>query len=210
MKHIPPLIHNGAWFVLLGILALAAGCSVSQQSAAQIDLQRCRRENRKLKAQIEQMQSTITEQRRQIKTLTRLGDKRLENLFHIVGIKFGRFTGGVDLDGKAGDDGIRVYLRPIDRDGDVIKAAGEVKIQLFDLAASAGKRLLIAYAYDVKEAAKHWRAGGLTYHYRFDCRWKKPPAHDEITVRVEFTDYLTGKTFTAQKLCKVHLPPSSK
>ena len=26
--------------------------------------------------------------------------------------------------------------------------------------------------------------------------------------RATFTDYLTGKTFTAQKLCKIKLPPA--
>ena len=30
---------------------------------------------------------------------------------------------------------------------------------------------------------------------------------EEITIRVTFTDYLTGRTFTAQKLCKVKVPP---
>ena len=215
-KASPPFRQAGLPFrqasriVLLGFIAFVAGCNPPAQQSAQIDLQRCRRENLKLKAKIEQMQGTIANQQRQIETISRLGDKRLEKLFHIVAVELGRYTRGVDLDGKAGDDGIRVYLRPVDRDGDVIKTAGEVKIQLFDLAAPDGERLLGTYFFPVEQVRKHWRGGFLTYHYRFECRWKNPPAHDEITVRVEFIDYLTGKTFTAQKLCKVHLPPSGK
>ena len=50
-------------------------------------------------------------------------------------------------------------------------------------------------------------SGFMTNYYSFICPWKSsPPAHEEITVRVEFVDYLTGKSFTAQKTCKLQLP----
>ena len=34
----------------------------------------------------------------------------------------------------------------------------------------------------------------LGFHYILECPWKTIPRNGEITVRVEFTDYLTGKT----------------
>ncbi len=146
---------------------------------------------------------------KQIQTLQGLGEKRLGLLFCVTDIKLGKYTAGVDLDDRPGHDGVRVYLTPIDADGHAIKAAGAVKIQLFDLAAKTGENLVSACDFPVDKIAERWSAGFMTYHYRFECRWKTPPKHDEITVRVEFTDYLTGKTFTAQKVCKIRLPASS-
>ena len=35
----------------------------------------------------------------------------------------------------------------------------------------------------------------------------KPP---DVTVRVTFIDYLTGKTFTAQKVCRIDLPATTQ
>jgi len=42
------------------------------------------------------------------------------------------------------------------------------------------------------------------------CPWpppdRKPPEHRDLTIRVQFTDYLTGKTFLAETLCRIKLP----
>ena len=193
------------------VLAAAAGCRVNDQLVqADAQVRQYRQENAKLKTELESRQRVIAEQEKQIQTLQTLGQKRLELLFHVIGIKLGRYSGGVNLDGKEGDDGVRVYLSPVDRDGHAVKVAGEATVQLFDLAAKPEQNLLAEYNYPAQEIAKHWVAGFMTYHYRFDCPWRSgPPARAEITVRATFTDYLTGKQFTAQKVCTVKLPPKS-
>ena len=187
--------------------ALAAGC-VPQQQVEELatQLRNSRRENEKLKTDIQDMQTELLARQKQIRTLQGLGEKRLELLFCVTDVKLGKYTAGVDLDDKPGHDGIRVYLTPIDADGHPIKAAGAVKIQLFDLAAKTDDNLVAVHDFPVEKIAACWTGGFMTYHYRFDCRWKAPPKHDEITVRITFTDYLTGKTFTAQKVCKINLP----
>jgi hypothetical protein len=99
-----------------------------------------------------------------------------------------------------------VYLKPIDRDGHTLKAAGAVTVQLFDLSEGAARNLLERHDFSVAQAAGHW-SGFLASHYRFDCRWKAgPPTAKELTVRVTFTDYLTGRTFTAQKVVTIDPP----
>jgi len=148
----------------------------------------------------------LAEKQKQIDTLIKLGPDRLKKLFHVETIKLGRYTGGADFDGQAGDDGIKVFLRPIDSNGDTIKAAGSVTVQLYDLAQPADETLIGEYKWSVDEVAKAFSGGFMTYQFTFKCPWKPgPPKHKEITVRVEFTDYLTGKHFRAQKLCKVDL-----
>lgn len=201
-------LKAGTFFSAIIRLAPAAlllvGCIQPPTEDPAIQLRLCREENTKLKSDIRDRQMELLARQKQIQTLQGLGEKRMENLFHVTGITLGKYTAGVDLDDKPGQDGIRVYLTPIDRDGHAIKAAGAVKIQLFDLAAK--ENLVSEYDFPVEKISERWAAGFMTYHYRFDCPWPAPPEHDEITVRVEFTDYLTGKTFTAQKVCTVRLP----
>lgn len=199
----PPRMCLPCWLVLLAATAVA-GCNGIAPGGD--PLKELKQENARLKGDLQDLRTTLAEQKEQIETLQALGDKRLERLFHVTAITLGRYTAGVDLDDEAGDDGIRVYLVPRDRDGHTIKAAGAVRVQLFDLAADPKENLLGTFDFPVEDIGKLFASGFLTNHYKLDCRWKKPPANPDITVRVVFTDYLTGKTFTAQKVCKVDLP----
>jgi len=153
------------------------------------------------------LQAVVVDQQKQIRSLQALGKVRLDKLFHVEKIELGRYTGGIDTDGESGDDAVKVYLRPVDREGHTIKAAGDVKIRLFDLAADPRQSLIGEYEWTADQVAKQWSGSFMTYHFSFVCPWKKvPPLHTDVTVRVEFVDYLTGKHFTTQKLCKVKLP----
>ncbi|MHC4982314.1 MAG: hypothetical protein ACYTF6_03995 [Planctomycetota bacterium] len=199
---------------LITALATAGGaCEVVERSRFEELLKEHEQAKLKivgLEESLQKLQTTRAEQREQIRTLQGLGEKRLERLYHVTAIRLGRYTGGIDTDGKPGHEGIKVYLQPIDQHGSVIKAAGDVEIQLYDLAKPAEKNLIGKYTWPVDEAAKQWSSGFVTYHYGFVCPWKnEPPKHEEITVRVQFTDYLTGKTFAAQKLCKIKRPASA-
>lgn len=160
----------------------------------------------KLENDVAARDAIVNLQRKQIATLQKLGDKRLEKVFHVTAIKLDRLTGGADYDGKPGHDGVTVYLQPVDKQGHVIKAAGDIRIELFDLANPDGKRRIGEYRWDVDHAGKLWHGRFMTNHYTVKCPWRtKPPAHDEITVRVEFTDYLTGQVFRTQRLVKIRL-----
>ena len=201
---------------LTAVCALAAasltapGCAVPKEKydRTATQLTEAREALRKLQGDRDGLQAVVIDQQKQIRVLQRLGEGRMEKLFHVRRIALGRYTGGADLDGVEGDDGIKVYLRPIDQEGSVVKTAGEVRIGLFDLAADPQDNLIGEYEFTVEQVSKQWSGGFMAYHFSFECPWKlAPPARDEITVRVQFTDYLTGKVFTAQKLCKVKLPP---
>jgi len=203
--------HLSAICALAALLATGGGCVLvnkAEYEKLKSDRKLAVEETQKVKELNAGLQVELVAQRKQIDSLQALGGpERLKRLFHVRRIALGRYTGGVDLDGDEGDDGIKVYLRPIDADGSVIKAAGGVKIQLFDLAIEGKDNLIGRYEWTAEQISKQWSSGFMTYHFSFECPWKaSPPAHDEITVRVEFTDYLTGKVLTAQKLCKVNLP----
>jgi hypothetical protein len=82
-----------------------------------------------------------------------------------------------------------------------------VTIQLYDLAQPPDKTLIGEYKWTIEQVVKAFSSGFMAYHYTFTCPWRNgPPAHDQITVRVAFVDYLTGKTLLVQKHCKIDLP----
>ena len=70
--------------------------------------------------------------RRQATTVPTLPQERLEELFTVADVTFGRLT-GID-DGAAGKP-LKVYLTPVDGGGDTIKAVGDVTVEAFDLSA---------------------------------------------------------------------------
>lgn len=152
------------------------------------------------------LREQLAQRDRQIATLQALGEKRLGQLYTVKRIRLGMSTGGTDTDAKPGDDAIKVVIEPIDQHGSVIKTAGQVKVQVFDLAAPKAKNLLAESSHDPNTVTKHWVSGFMGGYFTFTCPLPAPPDHSELTVRAEFVEYLTGKTFTAQKVVKVDLP----
>ena len=205
--------HIPAAMLLIGLCLPLGGCPLvakDQLDRLQQDLEAERQESGRLEERNEGLQKEIIAQRKQIDSLLSLGPKRLETIFHVASIRIGRYTGGIDSDGKEGHDGIKVYLKPIDQDGSTLKAAGDVTIQLYDLSADPKENLIGQYEWKAADISKKWSSGFMTYHYSFLCEWKsRPPRHGDVTVRAEFVDYLTGRHFTAQTVCKVNLPPAA-
>lgn len=194
----------------LALAACIAGCiNGGDKSADLIQAVADRdREIDSLHRKIKSLDDALADRDRQIEQLQRLGAGRLEKLFVVTRIRLGRHTGGYGSD-PLRHEGIKVYLEPIDGDGSVVKAAGEVTIQLFDLTAGAGDTRLGAYEFALDDIGKYWYGGAFTNRYVFECPWgDRRPAQPEITVRAGFVDALTGKTFTAQTVCTVNLPPA--
>ncbi|HUS90816.1 MAG TPA: hypothetical protein VM695_03160 [Phycisphaerae bacterium] len=190
------------------VAALCGGCpSEVQPDPTLAELGKARNEIARLKAESQLLAGEIRDLRRTLANLRGIQDTRMEKLNAVQRIGLGSATGGVDLDGAPGDDGVKVVVNPVDQHGSVIKAAGTVTIQLFDLAADPNANLLAKAAYDVDETARHWASGFVAHYYSFTCRWGKPPAHEELTLRVTFLDYLSGKEHVAQDVVKVALPP---
>lgn len=148
---------------------------------------------------------------RQVGGLSDLGASRLQHLFTVHKIELARLTGGADYDGQPGDDGVTAYLRPLDAAGDVLKAAGEITIELIDTSAPGSPRSLGVYVHDdPDELADLWYGGFMTDHYTVKCPWDSGaglPSQREVTVKATFLDYLTGKTLTATEVVEVDLPP---
>lgn len=155
---------------------------------------------------IEDLNAQLAHQQEQIRTLQTLGEKRMEFLPRVDGVEIGQHTGGLDADKQPGHELVKVFVLPRDSDGSVIKAAGSVTLQLYDLALPEDQTLLVENTIDVEDLSKHWSSGFMTYHYSFELPLPQPLQHEELTLRVAFTDYLTGRTHSAQKTISVALP----
>lgn len=192
--------------VLTWLLAAALGCAESPELAL-------RREIDGLKATLKERDNKLAaaeaanrELNRQLSVARSISEDDLKRVFYPEKIEIDRLTGGFDNDGQPGDDGVVVYLRPIDRFGDVVKVPGDITIQLYDLAAPENRQFVGEYRVPVDRAGELWHGKLMTNHYTIKCPWpKSPPENSTITVRVVFVDYLTKRVVSAQSTCNVKL-----
>jgi hypothetical protein len=194
------------------IAALCGGCAEGEDAQFAAEAKKviqAESQTARLQRELADARDLLAQRDRQVAELLGLGGpERMKKLYLVQRIGLGASTAAVDLDNKPGDDGVKVYVEPIDQYGSVLKAPGSVTVQLYDLAAEAKDNLVGQLRYDVDQTAKCWSSGFLAYWYSFTCPWKAgPPKHGQITVRVEFVDYLTGKKFEAQTIVRAALPP---
>jgi len=196
---------------VLGMLAVgceATGGSDSRNLQKQVEAQK--QHITRLEEETIALKKAVDEQKEQIATLQNISGDRLSKLIVPEKIELDTLTGGYDDDKAAGDDGVVAYVRPIDADGHIIKAAGSLELDVFDLAAPAEQSLVGHAELDVDHTRKAWHGRLWTSHFTIKCPWKpparKPPEHRDLTVRVRFTDYITGKTFMTQTTCQIKLP----
>lgn len=202
-----------AVLLLLAVFSAAPGCTPRDDSrTVQLRDQRdaAQQRARQLTQRVETLSNRLREKDRQIETLQNLGGVDVQDLYTTRRIELGRYTGGIDTDGKPGHDAVRVFLNLFDRDESPLKRAGNVTVQLYDLAAETHRQLLAEFDYPADKAGQHFASGALAYHYRFDgpLPEDRPLQREKLTVRVTFTERLTGKTFDAQKVLTLQLPPA--
>lgn len=198
-------------FTVAPLLALLSLLTVGCENNAELDL---RRQVGALSDQaaekdrlISSQQSTIKDLNRQLQEARGLTDDDLTKIFYPEKIVIDDLSGGDDYDGKPGDDGVTVYLQPIDRDGDAVKVAGDIRIELYDLQNPSGQNMIGDYVFPLDQVSRLWYGKLSTYHYTLRCPWKSgPPAHNEVTVRATFVDYLTKRVISTQEVCKIDLP----
>lgn len=197
--------------VLAGIVLGAGfcGCAAPQKVDLRSENDRLRRDIANKDQQLVSQQSQIDELNRKLIDARAIRPDDLERIFYPQSIVIDSLSGGEDYDGNPGDDGVTIYLRPIDRDGDTIKVAGDVTIQLFDLAAPGGPAAVGSCSFTAGEIGKHWHGKFLTNHYTLKCPWAgPPPANPELTLRVTFSDFLTQRVLTAQSIVKFKPAPA--
>ena len=132
-----------------------------------------------------------------------LSPRQLDTLFTVHGVRLGRLTTLATRppDAPEGKAVLTVHVIPTDDDGNDLKAAGAIAVQAFDLKHDGHQ--LVDSRIDADATRKLWNGTGLRYEYVVPCPLDKPPAGTELTVRVTFTDALTGRAFDTQTVVTV-------
>jgi hypothetical protein len=185
-------------------LPFVTGCQSADKGPSLVEqVEQLTQEKARLQEQIEQCETQNRQLGKQVQTLSGLPeDVRLENLYSLKSVKISRYTGFYDKDKDGKDEKLIVYIRPIDEEGDEVKAGGTVDVQLWNLNKADNEALLGEWHVEPNELKKLWYATLVTINYRltFDIAEKVDNFEDIMTVKVTFTDYLTGKVFTAQRI----------
>ena len=189
-----------------------AGCEPSDGKKPSLTKQihLLEQEKTQLTHQIEQLESENEQLQKQIQILSSLPeDARSENVYELQRVKISRYTDLYDKDKDGKKEKLIVYIQPIDTDGDIIKATGTVNVQLWDLNRAEGQALLAQWRVEPEQLKKLWFATLLTINYRltFDIADKVDNFDEPLTVKVTFTDYLSGKVFKEQKVIKPRTSP---
>ncbi len=199
--------------LIAAMLAIAAigcipGCFDSEKTVQEAkqrhDLER---KVADLERELQTRDQTGRAQHAQIQTLQGIDPDRMKLIPHADRVEIDPLSGGYGGDARSGSEGVAVYLRTFDDEGDPVKAAGSVELQVLDLAAPPDRQLLAECKLDGAALRKTWYSKFMTGHYTLKCPWKNgPPQHSALTIRVRFTDLLTGRVFDLVKQVNVKLP----
>ena len=165
-----------------------------------------RKKNQELQEQIKQLANQRDADLHRIQgfeshatTVPVLAEDRLDKLFTVQSFKIGRLTNG-------DAQNMKVYVVPLDANGDELKATGTWEIDAFDLADQERPRVG-HWQFTTEDCKKNW-VGFLLRNYVIACPWQHPPKAQQLTIRVTFRDELTQRVFPAQEfVAKVDLTP---
>ncbi len=189
---------------------LLAGCYSPRDADLRREISTLREQLRAREHELATQKASLDELTSRLAIVRGISADDLKKIYYPERLVIDKISGGGSYNKEPGDDGVTVHLRPIDRDGDVIKVAGDIRIQLYDLAAPASETFIGEYFVPADQVGPLWHGQFLAGHFTIKCPWPKaPPKHSEITIRATFVDYFTQRVVTAQATCKVQLPASA-
>jgi hypothetical protein len=189
------------------MMYFVAGCqnSTTPKNPLAEQVEKLSQDKRELTRHIEHIESRNKDLEKQVKALHGITDDvKLKELYDLQSIRITKYTNLFDKDKDGKKETLIVYIQPVDQDGDIIKAAGDVHVQLLDLDKDKEPVLLGKWHITPNRLRKLWFNALLKSHYRmtFDVSEKVETFEEPLTVTVTFTDYLTGKVFEEQRLIK--------
>jgi hypothetical protein len=187
------------------LLVLLAGCGVGSErkDPSELKVEALEREKAKIAAQAEQCQVENAQLQEQLNAMAALPKDSHENLYKLIDVKISRYTGFYDQDQDGKREKLFVYLQPIDANGDIVKAAGMVSVELWNLDNPADQALIGQWQVPPAELYKLWVSGFVSnYRLPLDVAVTPELLARPLTVKIAFTDYLTGEVFRNQQIVK--------
>jgi len=199
-----------AAIILIGGLtaALLGGCGIgsARKRPLELKVEALQREKAELAGKVEQCQVENERLRQQVKTLDALPKDGRENFYKLTSVRIARFTGFYDTDKDGRREKFLVYIQPIDTNGDIVKVAGSVQVQLWNLNNPGGQALVGEWQIQPEQLRKLWVAALVSdYRLPFDVSLTPELLAQPLTVKIAFTDYLTGEIFRDQTVIEPRL-----
>ena len=185
------------------VFGAACGCQEESQVSLWDQIKQLGQEKVTLREQNEKLQSENEELKKQIQTLSAIDPQiRAEAVATMKKIDIGKRSGLFDKDSDGIKEKLIVYVRPSDETGDTVKTPGSVEVQLWDLDSESSEAMLASWQLGPEQIKTLWASTLMTNYYRltFDVSEILDGQAQELTVKVRFTDYMTGKSLTAQKV----------
>ncbi len=179
-------------------MVAATGCEIATKSAPKENAQLTQQQQ--LQKQIDETKARNEQLENQLKVLSGL-KLAPDEIYDLKQVKIGRYTNLYDKNKDGKKEMLIVYVQPVDKSNDAIKAAGSVDVELWNLNNKDGQALIGKWRIEPQELKKLWFSGilGANYRLMFDMTDKMDMLQSPLTVKVVFTDYLSGKVFTEQK-----------
>ncbi len=188
------------------LLLFTAGCEEAGGKKRALNEQAylLKQEKTQLARQVEQLEADNEQLQKQLQVLAGLPEQaKSKDLYELQRIKITRYTNLYDKDKDGKAESLVVYIQPMDTNGDIIKAAGAVDVQLWDLNITEGNALLGQWRVEPDELRKLWFAFlVINYRLTFDVTDIIDKFDEPLTVKVTFIDYLSGKVLKDQRVIK--------
>jgi hypothetical protein len=201
---------------MLGAAALAVGCA----SRGQMDILESRLRQQEdsivqLQGQLSTSESQLQASRREAADLrTQLADgtrtarvEQLSALGQVEAIELNRYlTGGLDRDGKSGDELLSAMIVPKDAQGNLVKAPGSVSVTVFDLSKPEAQQRIGRWDFSPKESESLWMSSFLWSGYVVRVPWQKRPQSTNLLVLARLKT-IDGRQFDTSQTIKIVPPP---
>lgn len=198
------LLSHLLLFLSLTFPLLLAGCGIGaeRKSPEELKAERLQQEKAALTGSVEQYQVEIKQLQAQIQALSAVPQDQKTNPYELTTIRIARISNFFDKDSDGTQEKLVVYVQPVDAEGDIIKAAGTISVQLWNLSNPNGSALLGQWQVQPAELRKLWFNAFTTTAYRltFDRPAELKVFSEPLTIKVAFTDYLTGQVLRAQQV----------
>lgn len=187
-------------------LIFCEGCGGNTEKSLWQQLKDLGNQKSTLAVRVEKLEQENEQLRNQVITLQNLDpNERLAAVDTVDKIAIGSRSGLYDKNGDGKKEVLVVYIEPTDSAGDRIKAPGRVDVRLWNLEAKdPQKSLLKQWTIEPSELKECWSATLMTYYYRLMLGIEDVVANDqkELTIKVKFVDYFSGKVLEDQKAIK--------
>ena len=98
-------------------------------------------------------------------------------------------------------------ITPHDEQGDLVKIAGEVEIEAYDMTRPGDDKRVGRWTFDSEQSAKAWHSGFVGAGLQFELPWQETPTNKELLVHARLRT-ADGRQFDTNSPLKV-VPPVS-